>query len=78
MIIITSVDRNASIKYSEVTGKFYISSSIWRKDEGTYITVVEHRNTIYDAIIDFYKAIQGRPIKLDCHSDMKYILPILV
>lgn len=63
MKIICALDPNAHIRHSGSTDKFYISSNIEFKNEDDRFTIpVHHCNTIYEAIVSFYKRIQGRTL----------------
>lgn len=66
MILIISVDENACIKYSTATGMFYLSSNIlvFQGNGRRYSNSPIHRSTIKEAVVDFYKEIQGKLIKL--------------
>lgn len=78
MILISSVDSSASIKYSPATGKFYLSNNLFCKgDDSKFSTVNEHENTVEVAIKKCYKRIQGRVIKLQ-NKEEEYRLPILL
>jgi hypothetical protein len=80
MILITSIDEKASIRYSQSTGMFYMHSDIWRWNGFHYQNVPIHRHTIVEVIRDFYETIQGTLIRVGSgNKNVKaYRLPILV
>lgn len=82
MQVINAVDENASVKYSRSTGKFFLSTDIWMKVENNnyyYSSVVCHEYTIEKCIIEAYKKMQGKPLKLEKNGNVKCAeLPILI
>ena len=80
LVLINSVDDEASVKYSRVTGRFYVSTKILYLHEKNYCTCNEHMFTVNDAIISFYRTIQGKDLVVDrkTRRDGVYRLPELV
>lgn len=77
-ILISSFDNSAKIKYSEITGNFYLSNNIYVKDGKDWKSINEHKKSISEAVINCYKRLQGKEIKIINDDNNICILPILI
>ena len=74
MQIINGLDDEACIKFSNNTGKFYLSTEIfvkWAHGGKCYGNIVSHEYTIEDCIRNSYKIMQGKILKIEKNKEIK-------
>lgn len=50
---IVSLDRDASVHWSSITGKWYVSSKLGTTGNGLVSSITEHRDSAPDALVAF-------------------------
>jgi hypothetical protein len=70
---LSTITKDISIKYSSVTGKFYLSlPEVEIKNDGFLSNVGGHYDSIYDAVKEaFYELIEAKTIVVNAYRDYR-------
>ncbi len=62
MLQIKSLDRNASLGFSEYTGKWYVLADIQIGGDGMLVGVNQHESNPADAVDSYFRALTSIPL----------------